>query len=41
MRFEVILMLPHLVILRLSRKLGEPRRLGMEGERERVLEREE
>ena len=37
----MISMLAHLVILRLSRKLGEPRRLGMEGERERVLEREE
>ena len=33
-------MLPHLVILRLSRKLGEPRRLGMEGERERERERD-
>lgn len=30
----VYIVLGHLVIRRLSRKLGEPRRRGMEGERE-------
>ena len=29
---------PHLVILLLSRKLGDPRRLGIEGDRDLVLD---